>query len=233
MLLGIIEPGLSPKRAGNLNGIDAGRLPPSLLVAGAVHGAMMRAAERDGEFVARFAAERPRLQVAKMMRIGWFAAAHETRLLGDIAKVFPVAVPTRGRDREGAKACAFGKHKRSENGNNYGRWLSALSHAAFEPEAACASAGDRRTRRGQVGDSDRSGPHAAPENGPQIVNHYASWNDGQIIGQGSSHCRHKGARRRLSCALPPRERLRRPRHLAGCSACPAGWSYRPRDLRPR
>jgi hypothetical protein len=32
-------------------------------------GAVMRAAERDGEFVARFAAERPRLQVTKMMRI--------------------------------------------------------------------------------------------------------------------------------------------------------------------
>jgi hypothetical protein len=30
----------------------------------------MRAAERDDEFVARFAAERPRLQATKMMRIG-------------------------------------------------------------------------------------------------------------------------------------------------------------------
>ena len=58
-ILRIIEPCLSPELAGDLNGVDAGRLPPGLLVAGAVHGAMMRAAERDGEFVARSAAERP------------------------------------------------------------------------------------------------------------------------------------------------------------------------------
>jgi len=83
MLLPIIEPGLSPEMTGDLNGVDAGGLPPRLLVAGAMDGAVMRAAERDGEFVARFAAERPRLQVAKMMRIGLFAAADEARLLGD------------------------------------------------------------------------------------------------------------------------------------------------------
>src|SRR5262245_5764047 len=85
MLLRIIDTGLSPELTGDLNGVDAGRLPPGLLVAGAMDGAVMRAAEGHGEFVARFAAESPRLQVAKMMRIGWFAAAHETCLLGDIA----------------------------------------------------------------------------------------------------------------------------------------------------
>jgi hypothetical protein len=83
MLLRIIEPGLSPQLTGDLNGVDAGRLPPGLLVPGAMDGAVMRAAERNGEFVARFAAERPWLQVAKMMRIGLFAAADETCLLGD------------------------------------------------------------------------------------------------------------------------------------------------------
>ena len=76
------ESGLSPELTGDLNGVDAGGPPPRLLVAGAMDGAVMRAAERDGEFVARFAAERPRLQVAKMMRIGLFAAADETRLVG-------------------------------------------------------------------------------------------------------------------------------------------------------
>jgi hypothetical protein len=35
----------------------------------------MGPAERHGEFIARLAAERTRLQVAKMMRIGWLAAA--------------------------------------------------------------------------------------------------------------------------------------------------------------
>ena len=101
-ILRIIEPGLSPELTGDLDGVDAGRLPPGLLVAGAMDRAVMRAAERDGEFVARFAAERPRLQVAKMMRIGLFAAADETCLLGDITKVLPIPIATRGSDREDA-----------------------------------------------------------------------------------------------------------------------------------
>jgi hypothetical protein len=81
-------PGLSPQLARDPNGIDAGRRPPGLLVADAMDGAMMRAAERDGEFITRFAAERPRLQVAKMMRIRLFAAADEACLLGDVEPVF-------------------------------------------------------------------------------------------------------------------------------------------------
>jgi hypothetical protein len=62
MLLRIIEPGLSPQLTGDLDGVDAGRRPPGLLVAGAMDRAVMRAAERDGEFIAGLAAERPRLQ---------------------------------------------------------------------------------------------------------------------------------------------------------------------------
>ena len=108
MLLRIIEPGLSPELAGDLNGIDARRLPPGLLVAGAMDGAVMRAAERDGEFVARFAPERPRLQVAKMMRIGLFAAADETRLLGNITKVLAVTIAPRCRNDEQALVDAVG-----------------------------------------------------------------------------------------------------------------------------
>src|SRR5262249_21645690 len=108
MLLRILEPGLSPELPGDLDGVDAGGLPPGLLVAGAMDGAMMRAAERDGELVARFAAERPRLQVAKMMRIGLFASADETRLLGDISKVLPVAVAPRCREDERALVDAVG-----------------------------------------------------------------------------------------------------------------------------
>ena len=94
-----IEPGLSPELTGDLDGVDAGRRPPGLLVAGAMDRAMMRAAERDGEFIAGLAAERPRLQVAEMMRIGLFAAADETRLSGNIAKVLAVAIsPWRRND---------------------------------------------------------------------------------------------------------------------------------------
>ena len=102
MLLRIIEPGLSPQLTGDLDGVDSGRLPPGLLIAGAMDRAMMRAAERDGEFIAGLAAERPRLQVAKMMRIGLFAAADETRLSGNIAKVLPVAIAPRCRNHEQA-----------------------------------------------------------------------------------------------------------------------------------
>src|SRR5215472_3383374 len=102
MLLRIIESGLSPELTGDLNGVDAGRLPPGLLVTGAMDRPVMRAAERDREFVARFAAERPWLQVTKMMRIGLFAAADEARLLSNVAQVLPVAIATRCSNREGA-----------------------------------------------------------------------------------------------------------------------------------
>src|SRR5262249_2605845 len=108
MLLRIIESGLSPQLTGDLNGGDAGRLPPRLLVPGALDGAVMRAAERAGEFGARFAAQRPWLQVAKMMRIGLFAAADETRLLGDITKVLPVTIAPRCRSNEPALVDAVG-----------------------------------------------------------------------------------------------------------------------------
>src|SRR6516164_6396696 len=98
----MVEPGLFPELTGDLDGVNAGRLPPDLLVAGAMDRAVMRAAERDGEFVARFAAERPWLQVAKMMRIGLFAAADKTRLLGDITKVLRVTIAPRSRSNEHA-----------------------------------------------------------------------------------------------------------------------------------
>src|SRR5262249_30150394 len=54
--------------------------------------AVMDTAEGHGEFVAGPAAERARLKVAKMMRVGWPATADEARLFGDIAKMLPVAI---------------------------------------------------------------------------------------------------------------------------------------------
>ena len=69
MKMRIIEPGLSPKLTGDFDGVDPGRRPPGLLIAGAMDRVMVRAAERNGELIAHFAAERPRLQVTKMMRI--------------------------------------------------------------------------------------------------------------------------------------------------------------------
>ena len=104
----IIVPGLPPELTGDFDRVDAGRRPPGLLIAGAMDRAMMRAAERDGEFIAGLAAERPRLQVAKMMRIGLFAAADETRLLGNIAKVLAVSIAPRCRNDEHALVDAVG-----------------------------------------------------------------------------------------------------------------------------
>jgi hypothetical protein len=99
-LLPIIESGLLPELTGDLNGVDAGRLPPGLLVAGEMDRPVMRAAERDGEFVARFAAECPWLQVTKMMRIRLFAAADEAGLLRYITKVLPVTIAPRRSNGE-------------------------------------------------------------------------------------------------------------------------------------
>jgi len=51
-----------------------------VLVAGAMDCAVMGAAQRYSEFVARLAAERPRLHVAKMMSVRWLTCTEE-RLL--------------------------------------------------------------------------------------------------------------------------------------------------------
>ena len=139
----IIEPGLPPELTGDFDGVDPGRRPPGLLVAGAMDRAMMRAAERDGEFIAGLAAERPRLQVAKMMRIGLFAAADEARLLGNIAKVLAVSIAPRCRNHEHALVDALGlievvvylrTHLMDANTLNTSSWGSI----------ACGSHGRRR-----------------------------------------------------------------------------------------
>src|SRR5260221_14015950 len=102
MLLRIVEPGLSPERTGDPNRVDACRLPPGLLVAGAMGGAVMRAAEWDRELIADLAAKCTGLGEPGVVWIRGLAAAHETRLLGDVAKVLPVAITPRGSDREDA-----------------------------------------------------------------------------------------------------------------------------------
>jgi hypothetical protein len=88
----LIYAGVFPQFAGDLVWIDAGRPPPGSLVADAMDRAMMDTAKGHSEFIAGPAAECARLQVTKMMRVGWLAAADEARLLGDIAKVLPVAI---------------------------------------------------------------------------------------------------------------------------------------------
>jgi hypothetical protein len=94
----LVAAGLAPKPASDLDRVDAGRLPPCLLVAGAVHRPVVPAAERHREFIARFAAERARLHEPQVVRVGRLAAADEACLLGDLAKMLAVAVPARGGD---------------------------------------------------------------------------------------------------------------------------------------
>src|SRR6516165_2071193 len=91
-----------PEPAGNLDRVDAGLPPPRTLVAGAVHRAMMPAAEWDRELIADLTAERARLSKSEVVGVRGLAAAEQTRLLGDIAQVLPVAIATRGRDCEDA-----------------------------------------------------------------------------------------------------------------------------------
>jgi len=67
-----------------------------------MHRTMMPAAEWDGELIADLAAERARLREPEVMGIRGLAAAHETRLLGDVAQVLPVAIAARSSDREDA-----------------------------------------------------------------------------------------------------------------------------------
>ena len=59
-----------PQLARDLDWVNAGGLPPSSLIAGAMDGTVMGTAERYSKLVARLA--------SKMMRVGWLAAADET-----------------------------------------------------------------------------------------------------------------------------------------------------------
>jgi hypothetical protein len=63
---------------------------------------MVPSAERDSELVTDLATQGAGLGKSKMVRVRGLAAAHEARLLGDIAKVLPVAIAARGRHTEHA-----------------------------------------------------------------------------------------------------------------------------------
>src|SRR6266508_1059826 len=90
-----------------------------------MHRTMMPATEWDHKLIADLAAQRAGLGESKMVGVRGLAAAHEARLLGDIAKVLAAAIATRGRDREdalvdtlrltGVGAFGGGKHLRPFN----------------------------------------------------------------------------------------------------------------------
>jgi hypothetical protein len=63
-------------------------------------GAVMDAAERYREFIARLTTKRARLHEPQVMRIRRLAGAQEARLEGNVAKMLLVAVATRGAYRE-------------------------------------------------------------------------------------------------------------------------------------
>jgi hypothetical protein len=69
---------------------------------------MMPPAQWDRELIADLAAERTRLGKSEVVGVRGLAAANDARLLGDIAKVLPVAIAPRGRDREDALVDALG-----------------------------------------------------------------------------------------------------------------------------
>src|SRR5260370_12919632 len=114
----LVHARMPPELARDLERGDTGNLPPCPVVRRAMHRAVVRATQRDSEFVAGLAAERPRLDVAKMMRIRWLAAADEACLLSDVAQMLAVAVPTRRSDREDALVDAAGLITRGT-----GSWL--------------------------------------------------------------------------------------------------------------
>ena len=68
--------GVFPKLAGDLEGVDAGLLPPPrFLVTRPVNFVVMRTAERNGEFIARLAAKSARLHQSDVVGVRRFAAA--------------------------------------------------------------------------------------------------------------------------------------------------------------
>src|SRR5271166_2808726 len=91
-----------PELASHLERIDAGRLPPGALVAYAMNGTMMGAAERHRELIACLAAQRTGLHEPQVMGVRRLAAAEKARLADDEPEVLLVAVATGDTDREHA-----------------------------------------------------------------------------------------------------------------------------------
>ena len=89
-ICGNVEAGVLPELASDIKRIDVCRLPPRLLVTGALHLTVVHAAERHRELIARLPTERTRLGKSKMMRIRWLTAANQARHLDDRPQVLTV-----------------------------------------------------------------------------------------------------------------------------------------------
>jgi hypothetical protein len=86
------EPGVLPQPLGNRDRVDAGGLPPCRLVAVAVKGAVVGAAERHGELVADPAPQGPRLHEPQMMRVRRAPSADKAGLCSNELELRTVAV---------------------------------------------------------------------------------------------------------------------------------------------
>ena len=89
--------------------INAQVIPPGGLVAGVVELPMMGATERYGELIAHLLAHGTRLHEAKVMRVGWGAAAEKAGLFADEEEMILVTGPSRTRDQECGVPCKRGE----------------------------------------------------------------------------------------------------------------------------
>ena len=85
---------LFPKPRSDREGVDPHVVPPGDLVAAVVELTVVIAAERHGELIADFGAERPRLGEADVVRVGRGPAAQDARLRGDVAQMVLVTDPS-------------------------------------------------------------------------------------------------------------------------------------------
>jgi hypothetical protein len=102
------EPGFAPQLSGDLDRVDAGRLPPGRLITGAMDRAVMGTTERHREFIADFAAERALLHEPQMMGIAGLATADQAGVQGDMAEMIFAAIAARCRNWEHALVDAAG-----------------------------------------------------------------------------------------------------------------------------
>ena len=91
-----------PKPLCNGHGVDSHVVPPGALIAGMVKLAMMGTAERDGELVADFAAERFRLSEADVVSVGGEGATDKAWLRCDETEMILVAEAARLAEGQGA-----------------------------------------------------------------------------------------------------------------------------------
>ena len=155
----LMDLGEFPKLAGDFEGVDAGLLPPGLLVTSPMNCAMMGAAKRNGEFIAGPAAKRPRLHKSDVMRVRGLAAAQQARLLRHEAEMLLVPVAAGSAQREHALADPSPRVLIGAAGGS--EWFSSRIYIG------CGSAIGRRTLGARSGPLGPDHPKLPPVAGRQ------------------------------------------------------------------